>query len=77
MTKLSDTEGIGAAYSAKLEQAGVNSLENLLESCYKKNEFGGSCFSHIMLGGIACYNSTNNTKHTSEPHQNFQYAWMQ
>ena len=31
MTKLSDVEGIGEAYSAKLEAAGVSSIENLLE----------------------------------------------
>jgi len=37
MTKLSDIEGIGAAYSDKLAQAGITSLENLLEvGCVKK-----------------------------------------
>ena len=46
MTKLSDIEGIGATYSAKLEQAGVTSLENLLESCCEKkgrNEIAEKC----------------------------------
>jgi len=32
MTKLSEIEGIGAAYSAKLEAAGITSQENLLET---------------------------------------------
>lgn len=36
MTKLSDIEGIGEAYAAKLENAGVTSLENLLETCCEK-----------------------------------------
>lgn len=31
MTKLVDIEGIGEAYAAKLEAAGVNSVEHLLE----------------------------------------------
>ena len=46
MTKLSDIEGIGAAYSAKLEEAGVTSLDNLLESCCEKkgrNELAEKC----------------------------------
>ncbi len=37
MSKLSEIEGIGEAYSAKLEEAGINSLENLLETCCEKN----------------------------------------
>lgn len=37
MAKLSDIEGIGEAYSGKLEAAGISSLENLLSSaCEKK-----------------------------------------
>ncbi len=37
MAKLSEIEGIGETYSAKLEEAGITSLENLLESaCEKK-----------------------------------------
>lgn len=37
MAKLSDIEGIGEAYSSKLEAAGITSLENLLkEGCEKK-----------------------------------------
>lgn len=36
MTKLSDIEGIGASYSAKLEEAGVSSLEDLLKRCCEK-----------------------------------------
>ena len=37
MAKLSDIEGIGEAYSAKLEAAGISSLENLLSAaCEKK-----------------------------------------
>ncbi len=37
MSKLSEIEGIGEAYSAKLEDAGITSLENLLETgCEKK-----------------------------------------
>ena len=36
MSKLSDIEGIGEAYSAKLETAGVSSLENLLKMCCEK-----------------------------------------
>lgn len=37
MAKLSEIEGIGEAYSAKLEDAGITSLENLLKTaCEKK-----------------------------------------
>ncbi|MFW5451594.1 MAG: DUF4332 domain-containing protein [Methylophagaceae bacterium] len=36
MTKLADIEGIGAAYAAKLEAAGLTSIENLLEVCCVK-----------------------------------------
>lgn len=36
MTKLSDIEGIGDTYAAKLEEAGVTSQENLLETCCVK-----------------------------------------
>ena len=37
MAKLSEIEGIGEAYAAKLEEAGITSLENLLqEGCEKK-----------------------------------------
>jgi len=36
MTKLSEIEGIGESYSAKLEEAGVGSLENLLDTCCGK-----------------------------------------
>ncbi len=36
MSKLSDIEGIGDAYSDKLESAGITSLENLLEICCSK-----------------------------------------
>jgi len=37
MSKLSDIEGIGEAYSVKLEDAGITSLENLLDTgCEKK-----------------------------------------
>jgi predicted flap endonuclease-1-like 5' DNA nuclease len=36
MTKLSEIEGIGEAYSAKLTDAGITSIENLLESCCEK-----------------------------------------
>ena len=37
MAKLSDIEGIGEAYSGKLEAAGISSLENLLSTaCEKK-----------------------------------------
>ncbi|MCF6250906.1 MAG: DUF4332 domain-containing protein [Methylococcaceae bacterium] len=36
MAKLSSIEGIGEAYSTKLEEAGITSLENLLEICCVK-----------------------------------------
>ena len=36
MTKLVDIEGIGETYAAKLENAGITSLENLLEVCCEK-----------------------------------------
>ncbi len=36
MAKLSEIEGIGEAYAAKLEEAGITSLENLLQSCCEK-----------------------------------------
>ena len=36
MAKLSEIEGIGEAYSTKLEEAGITSLENLLEICCVK-----------------------------------------
>lgn len=36
MTKLVDIEGIGEAYAAKLEAAGLTSIENLLEVCCEK-----------------------------------------
>ena len=36
MTKLTEIEGIGAAYATKLEAAGVTSLENLLKTCCGK-----------------------------------------
>ncbi len=36
MTKLSDIEGIGPAYSDKLSEAGIRSLEKLLEICCEK-----------------------------------------
>ena len=36
MTKLVDIEGIGEAYAAKLEAAGLTSIENLLEVCSTK-----------------------------------------
>ncbi len=36
MTKLSAIEGIGDAYSAKLEAAGIASVESLLEACADK-----------------------------------------
>jgi len=37
MAKLSEIEGIGEAYAAKLEGAGISSLENLLkQGCEKK-----------------------------------------
>lgn len=38
MTKLSDIEGIGPSYSEKLQEAGINTIEKLLEvCCVKKN----------------------------------------
>ena len=36
MAKLSDIEGIGEAYSTKLGDAGITSLENLLKKCCNK-----------------------------------------
>jgi len=36
MTKLSDIEGIGPVYSDKLSEAGIGSLEKLLEICCEK-----------------------------------------
>jgi len=36
MAKLSDIEGIGDTYAAKLEGAGITSLENLLDTCCEK-----------------------------------------
>lgn len=36
MTKLAEIEGIGPVYSAKLEQAGINSVESLLSTCCDK-----------------------------------------
>ena len=36
MSKLSDIEGIGDAYSAKLAESGITSLENLLKTCCEK-----------------------------------------
>jgi len=36
MAKLSEIEGIGETYSTKLEEAGITSLENLLETCCEK-----------------------------------------
>ncbi len=36
MAKLSEIEGIGEAYSTKLEEAGITSLENLLKTCCEK-----------------------------------------
>ena len=36
MAKLSEIEGIGEAYSSKLAEAGITSLENLLEVCGDK-----------------------------------------
>lgn len=36
MSKLSDIEGIGEAYSGKLEAAGISSMESLLETCCEK-----------------------------------------
>ncbi len=36
MSKLSDIEGIGEAYSSKLKESGITSLENLLTTCCEK-----------------------------------------
>jgi len=36
MSKLSDIEGIGAVYSAKLEEVGISTLEKLLEAGSEK-----------------------------------------
>ena len=36
MAKLSDIEGIGETYAAKLEGAGITSQENLLKTCCEK-----------------------------------------
>lgn len=36
MSKLSEIEGIGEAYSAKLAEAGINSIDSLLKSCCEK-----------------------------------------
>lgn len=36
MAKISDIEGIGEAYSAKLVEAGISTIEQLLESCCEK-----------------------------------------
>lgn len=36
MTKLSEIEGIGDTYAAKLEDSGISSIENLLEVCCEK-----------------------------------------
>lgn len=36
MSKLSAIEGIGEAYSIKLEEAGISSIENLLKICCEK-----------------------------------------
>ncbi len=36
MAKLSDIEGIGETYASKLEAAGINTQENLLEICCEK-----------------------------------------
>jgi len=36
MAKLSEIEGIGEAYAAKLKEAGITSLENLLKTCGDK-----------------------------------------
>lgn len=37
MTKLASIEGIGAAYSEKLEKVGISTIELLLEKCCTKN----------------------------------------
>ena len=36
MSKLSDIEGIGDTYSAKLSESGITSLESLLKACCEK-----------------------------------------
>ncbi len=36
MTKLSEIEGIGETFSAKLQEAGITSIENLLKTCCEK-----------------------------------------
>ena len=36
MTQLSEIEGIGESYSAKLTDAGITSIENLLKTCCEK-----------------------------------------
>jgi len=36
MARLSEIEGIGKAYSAKLEEAGIGTLEDLLKVCCEK-----------------------------------------
>lgn len=36
MAKLSEIEGIGAVFTAKLQDAGIASLESLLETCCEK-----------------------------------------
>jgi len=36
MARLSEKEGIGKAYSAKLEVAGIGTLEDLLKVCCEK-----------------------------------------
>ncbi|WP_372758599.1 DUF4332 domain-containing protein [Litorivivens sp.] len=37
MTKLSEIEGIGDTYSSKLTNAGISSIESLLDNCCEKN----------------------------------------
>ena len=36
MSKLTDIEGIGESYLAKLKEAGITSIENFLETCCNK-----------------------------------------
>lgn len=36
MAKLTDIEGVGESYAAKLKDAGITSLENLLKTCCDK-----------------------------------------
>jgi predicted flap endonuclease-1-like 5' DNA nuclease len=38
MSKLSDIEGIGASYAAKLAQSGIKTVEALLKACAAKND---------------------------------------